>query len=173
MVAANKVLLLMSSLGSKTAQSPAQTVPATKEPTMYIDYVSSDKHSESAKTNYLLGRFNEVKSDKQSELRRQFGLENDPTPYTAKELVERIKSGKFILPTKKEEDMSGQIYYNNSPIYAITWRDPAVVEDQTGYDDASKKFKAASLPVHDAIMLKTNDEALTAINALVTWTPTA
>lgn len=174
MVAANKAISIMYSLGSMSypTQSVAKTAPENKENTMYIDYVSSDKHVESAKTNYLLGRFNEVKSNVRDDLRKQFGLDNDSTPYTAKDLVERIQAGKFILPTTKEENLSNQIYYGpQSVVHTITWRDPAIVEDQAGYDLANEDLKAAALPVHDAIMLKDNDTALAAINDLAKWKP--
>src|SRR5258706_16417783 len=72
---------------SMTDQSCAKTSPETikENPmSMYVDYVSSDKHTESAKTNYLLGRMSTTHYKIREDLSKQYGLSNDDTPYTAK-----------------------------------------------------------------------------------------
>jgi len=141
---------------------------------MYVDYVSSDKHSESAKTNYLLSRYENTKDKIRSDLRKQFGLDNDDRPNTAKELTDRILSGKYVLPTEKEEELTRQVYYCGSSVLdSIKWRDPAIKEDRDGFKLAETELDNESLKVHDAVMIKDHDTALAAIQAFKDWKPTA
>jgi len=141
---------------------------------MYVDYVSSDKHSESAKTNYLLSRYEDTKYKIRADLRKQFGLDNDDRPATAKELTDRILSGKYVLPTEKEEELMRQQYYCGWSIMdAIKWRDPAIKEDKDGFKLAETELDSESLKVHDAVMIKDHDTALAAIQAFKDWKPTA
>jgi len=158
--------------GNVSCQSTA--VPAQeKVANMYVDYVSSDKHSESAKTNYLLSRYENTKNEIRSDLRKQFGLDNDDRPTTAKEFADRILSGKYVLPTEKEEELQRQVYYCGWSITdAIKWRDPAIKEDKDGFKLAETELNDESLKVHDAVMIKDHDTALTAIQALKDWKPT-
>jgi len=162
-------------LASTPSQSCAKTEPVKQgENPMYVDYVSNDKHTESAKTNYLLGRFTFVKDKHRQELMKQFGLYGDEPPQTAQELVDRITSGKFVLPTVDEENTTRKTYcWPYSPAYAIKWRDPAIKEDKPGFDATEEQLKTAALDVHDVVMIKTNDEALAAIKTFESWTPTA
>ena len=178
MLAANKAMKTITTfftLGSNPTQSCAETQPVTNGVNpMYVDYVSSDKHQESAKTNYLLSRFSSVKSDIRGTLNKQFGLVNDDAPYTAQDLVDRITSGKYILPTEKEAELYRQCYYGSSnPINIIKWRDPSIVEDKAGFKLAEEQLEVASQDVQDAIMIKTNDEALAAIKEFESWKPTS
>lgn len=159
--------------GASTGQSPAKTEPVKQGVNpMYVDYVSSDKHNESAKTNYLLSRFQDTKGKVNYELRKQFGLENDERPQSAKEFADRILSGKYILPTETEETLSRAQYYCGwSVTDSIKWRDPEIKEDRAGYEAAKKQLDDAATDVHDCIMLKSNDEALKEIKALESWKP--
>lgn len=176
MLAANKAMkaaTMFFTLGSTTTQSDAKTLPVNNgENPMYVDYVSSDKHTESAKTNYLLQRFSNVKSKIRTDLYKQFGLLNEDQPANAQELVDRITSGKYILPTEKEEELMRQVYYcGHNVLNSIKWRDPAIVEDKVGFKAAEDQLDLDANDVHDAIMLKTSDEALAAIKTFESWKP--
>jgi len=171
-----ETMIVMNSL-SKLAGYPCQVtstcVPEQeKVANMYVDYVSSDKHSESAKTNYLLARYENTKREIRLELRKQFGLDNDDRPTTAKEFADRILSGKYVLPTEKEEELARQQYYS-SVVDAIKWRDPAIKEDRDGFKLAETELDDESLKVHDVVMIKDHDTALAAIQAFKDWKPTA
>src|SRR5258705_5466362 len=172
-----EAMIVMNSL-SKLAGMPCQ-VTTKSEPVqekvanMYVDYVSSDKHSESAKTNYLLSRYENTKSEIRSDLRKQFGLDNDDRPTTAKELADRILSGKYVLPTEKEEELMRERYcFDWSVLDGIKWRDPAIKEDKDGFKLAETELNDESMKVHDAVMIKDHDTALTAIQAFKDWKPT-
>lgn len=182
MMAANKAMKIMYEIntlatGSTACQSVPQSMPVTiKENPMYVDYVSSDKHSESAKTNYLLSRMSDVKSKKREVLYKQFGLGVDDTPASAQELIDRITAGKFVLPTEKEEELYRTAYGYYSPsavLNVIKWRDPSVKEDKVGYKDATDQLEVAAQAVQDLIMIDTNANALEAIKSLENWTPTS
>jgi len=170
-----ETLLLMHKLAGKPCQDTAKSNPVQeKVANMYVDYVSSDKHSESAKTNYLLSRYEDTRSKIRFDLRKQFGLDNDDRPNTAKELTDRILSGKYVLPTEKEEElMRNQYYCGWSVLDSIKWRDPAIKEDKDGFKLAETELDAESLNVHDAVMIKDHDTALIAIQAFKDWKPTA
>ena len=172
-----ETMIVMNSL-SKLAGYPCQVtstcVPEQeKVANMYVDYVSSDKHSESAKTNYLLSRYENTKNEIRSDLRKQFGLDNDDRPTTAKEFADRILSGKYVLPTEKEEELQRQVYYCGWSITdAIKWRDPAIKEDKDGFKLAETELNDESVKVHDTVMIKDHDTALAAIQAFKDWKPT-
>lgn len=170
-----EAMIVMNSL-SKLAGIPCQStaVPAQeKVANMYVDYVSSDKHSESAKTNYLLSRYEDTKGKIRMDLRKQFGLDNDDRPTSAKELTDRILSGKYVLPTEKEEELMRNQYYGGwSIVDSIKWRDPAIKEDKDGFKLAETELDDESLKVHDAVMIKDHDTALAAIQAFKDWKPT-
>jgi len=158
---------------ANNGQSCAKTEPVKKkENPMYVDYVTNDKHTESAKTNYLLQRASNVKYKIQEDLRIKFGLNDDETPHTAQELVDRITSGKYILPTEKEAELlNDRCWPYPSAMAGIKWRDPAVKEDRAGYKAAEKQLETAFDDVHDAVMIKSNDDALAAIKEFETWKP--
>jgi len=139
---------------------------------MYVDYVTNDKHTESAKTNYLLQRASNAKYKIQEDLHKQFGLSDDESPRNPQELVDRITSGKYVLPTEKESELMVNQYWPCSPMLAgIKWRDPAVKEDRAGWKAAEKQLETAFNDVHDAVMIKSNDDALAAIKEFETWKP--
>jgi hypothetical protein len=143
---------------------PAYKEPNKKEKTMYVD---NDKHIESSKINYLSGRVENIYFKKDAELRKQFGLVNDESPETAVEMVKRIQDGKFIIKDEYKDKRT----YGDAARY-ITWRDPAVKEDQAGYKAALKAFDVAHQDARDTIAIGTPAEGLAAIKALDAWTPT-
>ncbi len=161
-------------LVSMTDQCDAKTEPERKkENPMYVDFISNDKHTESAKVNYLLQRAQNVQYKQRIALYKQFGLEDDDTPKDAKETVDRIIAGKYTLPTDRElELIKERQFFSWSPLIGIRWRDPAVKEDRDGFKAAEKELDATFDTVHDAVMVKSNDDALAAIKTFETWKTT-
>lgn len=105
---------------------------------------------EQNRIDYLQGRVYSVFREKNHELERSFGLRDDGRPRTAKEIVERIQSGKFVLPTKKSSE---DCDCDDCLTAAIRWRDPSVKEDEESYKKAFKMLESARTKVEDTIML--------------------
>lgn len=159
--------------GTSVPCNTQKVAECKKENPMYVDYVSSDKHAESAKTNYLLSRAVSVKEVKRQEFWKQFGLGDDTAPATAKDLVARITSGKYILPTERETELLSSYYWGSSAaLNGIKWRDPSVKEDRAGYDAATKALDVEFQKVQDQVMIADNASALTTIQAFEGWTYT-
>jgi len=126
-----------------------------KETTMLDSQVSPEQ----AARKHLLRRLSDAKDEKKLALRQQYGLDDEKAPKSPKEFLERIKAGKFVVPGA--EDEKHPRYWDS--YNAIRWRDPAVKEDQEGYDLAKVVLSKAARDVEDAIVVKTPEEGLKAL----------
>lgn len=108
---------------------------------------------------YLRNRLAEVYSEKRSEARKQFAIDNQDAPKNWQDLQDRIASGKFVLDTDAEKTNK------YGPFYNITWRDPAVPADRVSYDAWKVKAKAAGKAVEDDILVKDPTAALESLRA--------
>lgn len=131
-------------------------VPQLKkdEPTMYIN---AEMTKEQTAQIYLRDRLENVHSEKRDELRHQFGLCDDDPPCSFEDAYKRITEGKFIIADDKRSKLS----YN--PLNFVQWRDPSVKKDTEGFEAAEVQAETAFTQVSDAIMVKTPQEALTAL----------
>jgi len=93
------------------------------------------------------------------DLQRKFGLRDDVKPKDFEEFIQRIKDGKYVAPEKG--DCSRTDEYCS---YGIHWRDPAVKEDQDGYDAAMKELKETATKTLDEIAVYAPAEGLKALN---------
>lgn len=119
------------------------------------------------KRNYLQGRIYETQSAKNHDLMKTFGLVDDDAPATAKEFIQRIQDGKFVLKKETEDKKTYR------PADFITWRDPAVLEDQEGFAAASVKFSVAVTDAVDTAKIAADPaDGLKALKALEAWQPT-
>lgn len=161
-------------LAAMTAEAPKKCPVNKMENTMYVDYVSSDKHQESAKTNYLLQRALNTKQKLRDALYVQFGLRDDDAPANPIELVARVKAGQYVLPTEKEASlMVSMCFYGNvSALTGIKWRNPTVIEDRAGYKTADAELETAFQAVQDSCMIDSPDAALVAIQTFEKWVTT-
>lgn len=108
---------------------------------------------------YLRDRIEDIWFDGKKALARKFNIfENDP-PNTAKELVERIKSDQYTLPTTDEDGITA---YGTGP-YGMIWRDPTQVADRKGYEEAAKALLETKRDTIDIVFA--SDEA-TGLKAL-------
>lgn len=122
--------------------------------------LSSDQETENTMYNldqlqleHFTHRLSRIKSEKHSELKRKFGLEDDDAPRSAEEIVARITAGKFIILPKELDQ------YTSSRFARFQWRDPSVKEDRVGYEAADKDLDAAYALAKDAVFTAPADAA--------------
>lgn len=129
-------------------------------------YVENDKKIESSKINYLVDRSVTIMYAKKDLIQETFNLRKPQAPATPEALVDAIVKGNYTIPPKNERCVFDRA------INQIVWRAPTVVADQDGADAADKVLSALCKSTQDAIMVKTPEEGLTAVQALDAWTPT-
>jgi hypothetical protein len=126
---------------------------------------SSERSPEDRQKNHLLDRLRQIQNEKYETLRVTFGLSEMPRPKTPTELVEYIKTGKYVF--KHEDDLlddgfgSSEFYY--SPWRYIEFRDPAVKIDREGYEKAQKSLDKLYQDTKDEIIVKNVEDALAAL----------
>lgn len=96
----------------------------------------------------------------ETKLRRQFGLLDDESPETFTELLARIQAGKYVIYDDKKDKPS-----YNSGLQFIHWRDPAVKEDQKGFDVARKAMRTAKQDAERTIRVSYPKEGLAALKS--------
>lgn len=120
--------------------------------------MNTEDNLQRTKIQYLQNRLSEAEYEKSYDFQKQFGLQNDAAPATAREVVKRIQDGKFILPEITRD----------GGYHSITWRDPAVKQDVEGYNAAWEKAQELVQSTKDIIMIKTPAEGLAALQAFET-----
>lgn len=125
-----------------------------KETTMRLNFNDEDFSPEANSLTYLGERSYSIYHSKRIDMKRQFGLLDDEAPKNAKEFLDRIASGKYVIPADKMDKPNYGEYTR-----FIEWRDPAKVKDQAGYDAAEKKLEAIKTKAEDTITLFTSDPA--------------
>lgn len=133
-------------------------VPQKQEEANMYAQIQTSSPEQDARA-HLRDRLRTVKYETQAKLRKDFGLDDDEAPRTPKELAERLASGKFIV--KHANDEKQPSLYSVSSY--IRWRDPAVKEDQAGYDKAKEKLSKAYTEAKDVIIVKSPEEGLKAL----------
>jgi len=114
-----------------------------KEHTMTLDLQQMDFFRDALRSE---------KRTKLDSLERTFGQTDDEAPHTAEEIAARITAGKFIL-----RDKSYRSY--GSRLDRFIWRDPAVKQDDAGFNAAVAKLKEAYKLAKFAIMTAPADGA--------------
>lgn len=130
---------------------PACAGNKTMENNMCYDCDEMDETTETERSRqYFRSRLFNVEEQKDYEVRKTFGMLDDPAPTKPSELVERIKSGKYILPIETHPN-GKTVYFNPWLISEITWRDPSVVRDEAGYKVALNKLWMARKDAEDLL----------------------
>lgn len=141
----------------------AKTAPAMKRKgkTMYdCDYDCGGELTETQQTkNHLISRLGEFANEKESVLRKAYGLQDDERPKTPREFLDRVTQGKFVI---SDENMNKNIYYFED---AVRWRDPSVKKDEAGFKLAATKVEDARTDSLDEIMVKTPEQGLDILKA--------
>lgn len=109
---------------------------------------ATSRSLEGESRDYFLGRIAETSNNKLLDAQKTFGLRNDESPKTARELIKRIKDGLFVLPLEKDDVKNVWL----SAYDRITWRDPAIKEDHDGYNEYESKVFDHAQTARDAIM---------------------
>lgn len=128
----------------------------------------SDKRPvETQQREYLLSRLSESLHTKDRDAHSTFHLNDDAKPSDGEELVNRIKSGKFVLDLdviKAAKD--GEVFYNHiGSLLGISWRDPAVPADKDGYTAFEKKLNKSFQDTRDTINIVSPADGLAALKA--------
>lgn len=124
--------------------------------------------------SYLRDRLHSLYYEKYNELEKQFGLVDDDSPTTAKEVVERIQAGKYMLPkdednkNDKKKDLYSILYGHGKNV--IRWRDPDLKEDKEGFEAAAKTMKAEWQKAKDTIVIASPADGLEALRAFEAYT---
>lgn len=115
---------------------------------------------------YLLDRLSTIGWQKRDDERKPFGLKDDEEPKTIKERKERIAAGKYTFKFYVDEDgdydEEGENYYGVGKV-TLRWRDPAVKEDQKGYDAAMEKLEKDLTSYRDTIHIMDAETGLKAL----------
>lgn len=123
--------------------------------------IAAPADPDAAKRCRLEYRLNDIYVTKKNELRKKFGLIDDDEPKNPKEMDERIKAGKFIIKGLNDDKPRNWFCWYE----ALRWRDPAVKEDQDGFDAAKKDLKKAFVETQDIIAIKDPEAGLEAMKA--------
>ena len=93
---------------------------------------------------------------KTDELEQHFGIVDDPSPKSFKELMERIEKKHFVI--NEEREAANEAGFGCScPLDAIRFRDPKKVEDRKGYTEAVKAMHEGMRATEDEIVAYQND----------------
>lgn len=145
-------------LGIPAAAKTQPCIKEEKEDTMYLNASTPLEIQQKA---FLNDRLRSSYNEKLQDLRLTFGLVDDDAPTTWNELVERITSKRFTITEEKAKER----FYFSEVMYAPTWRDPSKVKDQDGFDKAEAEARDAKRDAEAAIMIKSADEGLAAVEA--------
>lgn len=121
---------------------------------------------EGKQQSYLTRRADSEYYSKEGSLQKTFGLRDDDTPMTAQALVDRIKTGMYVLDEKDGKRVTSPMW----SVESIRWRDPSKKEDLAGYDTAMGKLKLMLKDTKDAIILGTPETALGKIKEIEAFT---
>jgi hypothetical protein len=113
--------------------------------------------------NYLKNRLYTVFEEKDRELGRKYGVEDDVYPQTWGELIDRIAKGRYVLPQENKDDS----YEHHSLLdinYMIRWRDPDLKADKEGYKIVKNKMREAKQAALDKISILDPKEGLNVLN---------
>ena len=117
------------------------------------------------KLNFLRGRLQSAYSSKLKDLRKEFFMDEEDAPKTAKELLARIAAGEYVV---QKDDFEKEVPVWSTPIKFFEWRkQPA---DDAGFAAADKLLDAAYQTAKDAIEIKSSEDGLAAIVTLEAWT---
>ncbi len=128
-------------------------------------YVNVDANPENEKRDYLRERASNTFYSISSDLEKKFGLRDDDRPATASDYIKRILDGMYVLDEKNKDKR------DYDPSRYITWRNPAIKKDQTGFDAANDLLSKEKTKVEDTIAILDTKDALAAVQAFENWKP--
>jgi predicted nucleic acid-binding protein len=127
--------------------------------------------------DYLNGRLVQAFGLKEREFHTIFNLYVDNTPKTYKEMIDAIKNDKFKIDPKverrladAEDDKDEDSFRFYGPMSGIIWDGPQ--PDRKGYEAACTEMDKQYRKANDAVMVKSAEDGLAAIEAFEAWLPT-
>lgn len=137
-----------------------------KESAMFGPY-DNETPTDQQQRAYVIARLQNIESEKTQEARKAFGLTDDDSPQSFNDLLARLTLGKYVYPEdKKAKDVGGSY----GILDYIRWRDPAVKEDEAGYDASRKQISAAYKDAKDAAVLANLDQLKTVLDSFKSQT---
>lgn len=140
-----------------------------KECAMYAPIVNVNAvettNNDTQARRYLYDRAYSIYCKKDVTLRQKFGTTDQPGPKTPQELVDRIKSGNFIIQGWEEDQISWETSPSSILRSYIRWRDPSVTADMPGLKAALILMETEYTKLKDSIAIKTPVEALAELQA--------
>lgn len=133
-----------------------------RELTMYHEFPTSDIERERI---HLRDRAYPLFDKKLNQILRHYHLQDDEYPQTAKEAIERIRQGRFVLP-EKDEELRGY-----SLMDRIKWRDPNAKPDKEGAKLPKENLEKDYNHLMDSINVYTPKEGLEALRAFEAKSP--
>ena len=119
--------------------------------------------------SHLIYRLHQIANKKDEELQKHFHLADDDAPKTPKQLIDRIKEGKFKVRKpdhsfdNEEDYMDSEHYSQYSLLSYFNWRDPDHKKDHKGYDTAVKKLEKAVEHLNDTLLVSDAKDGLIAL----------
>ena len=130
--------------------------------------VSHPTEHEQAKS-HLSYRLMQITGKKTEDLQKHFHLADDEAPKTPKQLIDRIKEGKFKVrkPDHSFDDTEDYLDSDRYSAYHLmsyfNWRDPDHKKDHKGYDAAIKKLEKAVEHLNDTLVVAEAKDGLIAL----------
>jgi len=144
------------------AELPKKESAMYNAPNVNLNVNNTADQSAEQKRSYLYRRLWNIADQKKDDAKRSFGLLNDKAPATPTEIVERIKTGQFVLPTEWREDWED--YYD--AVSSIEWRNPKIKKDKEGYKTWIKEiYDPARKRLEDSIVIDPPETALANLQA--------
>lgn len=116
--------------------------------------------TEQTKRDHLNHRVDRIHRDLTTALQRKYGLVDDETPKTFKELLDRLTTGMYVIDKKYLEL---EEYNPRNCLLNVEWRDPSKESDQAGYNKANEKLTVAWRKVLDDVVILPVLEALASV----------
>lgn len=165
-------------MGFDTACKAARSATAVSAPSVTFEAQESEA---SKARRYMFDRLSQVHYQKRSSFYNLFNMNAQRVPYTAKELIDAIKNGKFKLDEKKlnpsEEVLDDEGYESVDAYlkdrgvwYGIEFTDFPKA-DTKGYEKAKKDLDTEYTKAQDTIAVLETAEGLKALQAFEAWQP--
>jgi hypothetical protein len=104
---------------------------------------------------YLKNRAHDIYYEKQNEIERAYGMQDDLAPRTVEDLVERLTTGLYSIKENARD------YW--CPIDQIRWKDPNKIADPKGATAAKKKLQSEFKLLGDTCMIAALENGVAAV----------
>jgi len=116
-----------------------------------------------AQRDYLFRALRNAHYEHEKDSTNKFGLNDDDTPETGTEMIQRFKDGLYVIQKYNPEDPDSGDY--------IRWRDPNKVTDRAGHREWMKKVQDLREIAEAKIMSLDAAQGLAALNEFKAATP--